>query len=220
MAAARSDHKLLVAGGLAAAAYGAYRFIYQPWHLAQLTATASGGGALPLFPGVSMPTTLPPTNNAGQQGSIIDPRVSPGGPVGYAMWKKGWTQQAAQARLDKILAAARGAVQTLAQLRSATNVNPAAVGIPASQLALAQNVTALANATAQLAAAQQRGDALGANEWGAAVAGHQQNIRELQARIAAASAAPDNSLAIAAYEGGLANQKSDWFDLTGQQLVV
>lgn len=183
-----------------------------------------GKSVSPALPApLTTPTNLPssfPGNYApgGIVGSIVDPRNSPGGDVGQAMWRKGWTAQQAQTRLDQLRTAYNTAKAAVAQLRAQT-VNPAAASIPVAQNQLLLNQQALANAQTQQAQNAAAGDTLGAARWAAAAAAHAQDIRELQARINAASAPPDNAAAIAAYDGAIAGYKSDYRALTGNELV-
>lgn len=106
--AAQHNHDLLILGLVGGAGFLAY----------ELFKHMSGGAAVDPFapfttspaPGnmISMPTGAAP---GGVQGSIVDARVSPGGDVGTAMWKKGWTQGVATDRLAKEKAAYANAMQ-------------------------------------------------------------------------------------------------------------
>jgi hypothetical protein len=224
--AAKQKHTGLYLAGGAAAALGGYQFVLKPWLAAKAAAAAGATGASAglfpsLFPSVTAPINVGPSASAGgqYQSSIKDPRKDPGGPVGEAMARKNWTQQQATERLNAITAAARLAVQQIAALQANT-VNPNSANVAQAQAALAANRAALANAQAQQAQNAQDGDALGATKWQAAAAAHAQDISELEARIRAALAPLDNSGAIAAYQGALANQRGDYFALTGVQLVI
>lgn len=220
MAAAKRHDALIIAGAGAAALAG-YEFVYKPWAAkkaaAALLAPTGGGAALP-SPFFSTPTIVGPSvNPGGVQGSIVDPRVTPGGDVGQAMWRKNWTQQQAAARLaalKKGLSDSLGAITQLQQQQA----NPAASGIAAAQLAAQQNDAAAAGAIQQQQALLAAGDVAGAALWASAAAAHQQDAREIRARIATASAPPDNTAAIAAYQGAAAGLRADYKALTGLDL--
>lgn len=135
--AAKSQHRLLEIAGILAAGVGAYEFLYKPWIAAQAAATGTTvispytSAATSITPSYAVsppstspaPTTLltvpvqvaPATQNPGgpYQGSIVDPRNSPGGPVGYAMWLKNWTQAYATQRLSDLTNAYNGAMAQL-----------------------------------------------------------------------------------------------------------
>jgi hypothetical protein len=219
MAAARK-HDALVLGGAAAAALAAYNFLYKPWKAGQ--AAAGIPGLPPLASFLSTPGTVGPSAPpaGGPQGSIVDARISPGGDVGYAMWKKNWTQQQATARLDALKTAYRAALAQISALRAQTT-NPAlaSANIGAATLAAQQNDAAAADALARSAAALAAGDQAGAATWAAAAAAHQQDAREIRSRVTAVNTAPDNTAAIAAYEGAAAGHKADYFALTGMTLA-
>lgn len=219
--AQQQSHTALWLGGAAAAAFAGYEFVYKPWAANQALLAAGGASALsPLFPSsmVSSPTIVGPSvNPGGIQGSIVDPRVSPGGDVGQAMWRKNWTQTQAAARLAAIKTGYANSLAAISQLQGQV-ANPAASGIAAAQLALQQSDAGAAQAIANQQAALQAGDQAGAALWASAAAAHQQDSREIRARIATASAPPDNSAAIAAYQGTIAGLKSDYAALTGMTL--
>lgn len=219
--AAAKRHDALIIAGAGAAAFAGYEFVYKPWaakkalDAAAGIAPATGGGLSPFF---STPTIVGPSvNPGGVQGSIVDPRVTPGGDVGQAMWRKTWTQQYAAARLAAIKKGLSDSLGAISQLQQQT-ANPAASGIAAAQLAAQQNDAAAAGAVQQQQAALAAGDAAGAALWASAAAAHQQDAREIRARIATASAPPDNTAAIAAYQGAAAGLRADYKALTGLDL--
>lgn len=225
MAAKQLNAGVIVAGG--AAAFAAYEFVLKPWMAAKNAAAGALPSLFPTSPAVSMPTTVGPSltpSTGGQyQGSIIDPRVSPGGDVGQAMWRKGWSQQQAAARLDALKKAASNAVTMLAQLRQ-PNAPSAQVQqlVTQGQAELARLQSIAANDRLRQAQAQGAGDQVGAAAWGQAAADHEAQANQLAARISATSAqaTSDNAAAIAAWEGALAGHKSDYLALTGYQLAA
>jgi hypothetical protein len=221
MAAQPNHHTALWLLGGAAGVFAGYEFLYKPW----LTQQAANAGISPLssFPSptsmLSTPSYVgPSTLPGGQQGSIVDPRTSPGGDVGQAMWRKGWTQTVAQARLDAIKTGFANSNAAIAQLQANTG-NPAGAGIPAAQAALAAEQAALGNAQAAYQQLMAAGNTTGAAAYAAEILGHQNDIRDLQARIAAALQPVDNSAAIAAYQGTIAGLKADYNALTGMTLA-
>lgn len=216
--AQKSNHDLLWLAGGGAALFAGYEFIYKPWAASQ--ALAAVGALSPISPTsmISSPTLVGPSvNPGGIQGSIVDPRVSPGGDVGQAMWRKNWTQQQAQQRLDQIKAGYSTSLGAITQLQQQVT-NPAAAGIASAQLAAQQSDAAAAAAVASQQAELAKGNAAGAALWASAAAAHQQDAREIRARIATASAPPDNSAAIAGYQGAIAGLKADYLALTGLSL--
>lgn len=219
MAQAQTDkHAALWVAGIGAAAFAGYEWIYKPWANAQALADVASLSPLSPVGMVSSPTIVGSTANpGGVQGSIVDPRVTPGGDVGMAMYRKNWPQAQAAARLQAIKAGYSTSLGAISQLQSQA-VNPAASGIAAAQLVLQQNDAAAAAAIANQQTALAAGDAAGAALWASAAAAHQQDSREIRARIATASAPPDNSAAIAAYQGTIAGLKADYAALTGMTL--
>lgn len=220
--AGAKQHKLLIYGGGAAAAFAAYEFVYKPWKLSQDAALLGSTSMFPSLGPSSMLSTPSVTNwggaaPGGVQGSIVDPRVTPGGDVGAAMYKKTWTQAYATDRLAKIKAGIANSKAGIAQLQAQT-VNPAASGIANAQLILQQTMRARDNAVQQAANARAAGDQNGAAIWNAAVNAHNQDIAELNARISAAQTAPDNSSGIAAYQGALAALIAEYNALTGMTI--
>lgn len=223
--AAKLEPGVIVAGG--AAALAGYHFLLRPYLAAKAAAAApsSTPSLLPSLSPVTFPTQVGPSPSAGgqYQGSIVDPRVSPGGDVGQAMWRKNWTQLQAATRLNAIKAAAAEAKAKLAQLRAPGQVNAqAAALISQGQQKLAEVQAVAANDRVRQAAALNAGDLAGAAAWEAAAISHEGEAREIAARISATSAAAtqENSGAIAAYETALANQMADYLALTGYQLAV
>lgn len=217
MAAANTNHDLLWVGGAAALGFVGYEFLFKPWAAAQALAASP---LTPISPAsmISSPTPIGPVGNpTGIQGSIVDPRLSPGGDVGQAMWRKNWTQQQAAARLAAIKQGYSNSLAAIAQLQGQV-VNPAAAGIAAAQLALQQSDNAAAGAVAAQQDALAKGDQAGAAMWASAAAAHQQDSREIRGRIATASAPPDNTAGIAAYQGAIAGLKADYAALTGMTL--
>lgn len=219
MAAAARNHDLLWLAAGGAGLFAGYELVVKPWLAAKAAAAAGTSTGLPsLFPSsmISSPTIVP-GSGAPTQSSIKDPRVSPGGDVGEIMARKGWSQQQAQARIDALKAAKATALQAISQLQTNTG-NPNAAGIAAAQVQLNATITARDNALARKAADEAAGDAAGAAKWAAAAAAQQQDITELQARIAAAGRPLDNSAAIAAYQGALASANADYRALTGHDI--
>ena len=219
---AKSDNKTLLLAGGGVAAFAAYEFLLKPW-LAAKNAAAAASGALPtLFspPATSSLVSSPTSTWApgGVQGSIVDPRITPGGDVGQAMWKKNWTQQQATTRLTALKAAYANAMAQIQAAKSPSS-NPAAAGIPAAQQQLAVVQSAIANAEARAAQDAAAGDQAGAAKWAGAAATHRQDAAQLQQRIIAAAAAPaGDPAALAAWEGAAAGFKADYFALTGMNI--
>lgn len=217
-AAAKEHHALLWLGLVGGGGFAAYELFYKPWAAAQALA-AAGTGVSPLLPatgGLTSPIYTGPSPSAGgqYQGSIVDPRVTPGGDVGQAMWRKNWTQDQATARLNAVKTAIANARTAIATLSSQT-VNPAAAGINAAQAQLAAESAAMATAKQAYDQLVAAGNTAGAAAYQAEIAGHQNDINDLNARIAAAQKAPDNSTAIAAYQGQLAANLAEYTALTG-----
>lgn len=217
MAAQKDTHTLLWIAGAGGAAVAGYELFYKPWRTAKDLAAATGGAISPLLPtgGLSSPSYVGPSPvSTQQQGSIIDPRTSPGGDVGAAMWKKNWTQTQATQRLNAIKTGVANSRAAIANLSSNT-ANPAAAGLNAAQAQLAAESAALAQAQQAYSRLTAAGDTAGAASYAAAIAGHQNDINDLNARIAAAQRPSDNSAAIAAYQGALAGLLADYTALTG-----
>lgn len=218
--AQRGSHDVLIVGGLGAVAFAGYEFLYKPWAAAK---AAAAGLALPSYPSaasfVSTPTIVGPSvNPGGIQGSIVDPRTTPGGDVGQAMWRKNWTQAQAAARLAAIKTGVSNSLAAISQLQQQV-ANPASAGVASAQLALQQEDAAAAQAVTNQQAALAAGDQAGAALWASAAAAHQQDSREIRARIATASAPPDNSAAITQYQSTIAALKGDYKALTGLDLA-
>lgn len=213
---------LVKIAGVGAAGLAAWQFIVKP----ALERFAPAGGATlapigaaarsaPIF---SAPTIVGPSvNPGGVQGSIVDPRTTPGGDVGQAMWRKTWPEAQARARLDALKAGKANALAQIAKLRAGV-ANPAAPGVPAAQLQLAQTEAAAANAKAQYDAAFANGDVGQSAIWGGAWATHNQDIAELRARIAAALAPIDVAADIAKWQASIDALEADYAALTGYRL--
>lgn len=224
MAIKKKHRTLLWVAGAGVGGFLAYEYLYKPWAAQQAALVAAGGttagtSLFPSLPSISLPS---PASLLSEPSSVGIPSigVNPGGVVGACMLKKGgtWTQSQCQTHLDALVAAATNAQQQITALSAGTS-NPAAAGIPAAQAALAASQAALATATTaydQLAAA---GNTDGAATYHAAILSHQSEIADLTARIAAAQTAPNNTAAIAAYQGQLAANDNDYFNLTGVHLV-
>lgn len=223
----RKTHRLLWIAGAGVGAWLVYERVYKPWAAASSAAVAAGGQApsiLSALPNILLPTPTPsPAAMVSAPLAITPSNLNPGalvgGAVGACMQKKGntWTQQQCQTRLDALVAAAGNAKLAISQLSAAGN--PAASGIPAAQAQLAAEQAALVEAQTNYQANLNAGNTTNANAWYAAMIGHQNDINELNARIAAAQADPDNSAAIAAYQGQLAANDNDYFALTGSHLI-
>ena len=216
---------VLVVGG--AAALAGYQFILKPLLAAKSAAATPLSTLWPSSPAISTPTnvgpSLTPSTGGQYQGSIIDPRTSPGGDVGQAMWRKNWTQAQASARLDALKKAAANAQTMLAQLRQAGAPSAQVQAlVSAGQAELGRIQAVAANDRLREAQALTAGDAAGAQAWGQAAADHEGQAREIAARISATSAAAtaDNGAAIVAWEGALAGHKADYLALTGYSLAV
>jgi hypothetical protein len=221
------SHKLLWVAGAAVGGWAAYEYLYKPWAAQQAALVAAGAlpattGLASLLPAISLPspldmvsapTALPSTTPVPSIGAPV------GGVVGACMASKGgtWTQTQCQTRLDALVQAARNAQAAISNLQN--TANPAAAGIAASQAALAAEQAALAVATTAYNQLVVAGDVNGAATYHAAILGHQSDINDLTALIAAAQKPVDNSAAIAAYQGQLAANDNDYFNLTGVHLV-
>lgn len=211
---------LLASGG---AAFAAYQFLYKPWLAAKAAGSGAAASTWPMFnpgptPTVSTPTVVGPTYSGpgGQQGSIVDPRVNPGGDVGQAMWKKNWTQAQAATRLAALKSAFAQAKAAIAALQApGANAPNVAAGL---QLATA-NELAAANEDQAFARAVAAGDDAAAAQWRVAADAHRADAKEIRARVAAAQAAPDAAAQIAAWQGAMAGHAADYFALTGLQLA-
>jgi hypothetical protein len=239
----RRKHTLLYVAGAGVAAWAAYEYLYKPWAAARgigagegdqlnpLTLSPSyypgagggaGGGYVPASPGLPALSDMVSAPGLALPSPVgftsLGPQYS--GVLGACIAKKGgtWSPEKCQQRLNDLVTAARTARAQIDALRGGS-ANPNAAGIAAAQLALAQNQAALNQAAANLNAATAAGDQADANTWRAAIAAHQADINDLAARIAAAGRPVDNSAAIAAYEGALAGNDNDYFNLTGTHLI-
>lgn len=222
--AIKKKHRLLWAAGAGVAGFAAYKWVYQPWAAQRALLAAAGatnaGGFLPSYPTAPLPspgTMLSPPTTVGGPTSIGQ---TYGGVLGACIAKKGgtWTPQYCQQRLDALVGAAQNAKAAIAQLK-AGGTNPAAAGIPAAQAALAANQAALATATTNYNNSLAAGNSNDAAIWHAAILGHQADIVDLTNRIAAAKAPVNNLAAISAFEGQLASNDNDYFNLTGVHLI-
>lgn len=233
MAIKKKHRKLLLIAGVGVGGYLAYRFVYVPWKAGQaaLPATPAGGNGLLnyLFPTttplpavnlpsptslITAPTSLPAPISTG---GTLGPQY--GGVLGACLAAKPtWSPSYCQQRLNQYVAAAQEAQAAIANLSGAT-ANPAAAGIPAAQAQIAAEQAAYNAAKDSYDKLTAAGDAVGAQKFSAAMIGHQNDINDLTARIAAASTANDNSSAIAAWEGQLAALDQDYFNLTGAHLT-
>lgn len=227
----RNQRRLLWIAGTGVGAYLAYRYVYQPW-AAQRALAATGGGAAglpgatgaggvslypqPLLPGLS--SILAPVQDIVPITSI-GPQY--GGVLGACIQRKGgsWSAEKCSTRLTQLVDAFNTAKAQVAALKSAA-ANPAAAGIPAAQAQLAASQAALVNATAGYNRDMAAGDTAGAAKWMAAIQGQQSDINALQARIATAGQAVDNTAGIAAYQGAMAAHDADYFNLTGVHLLA
>lgn len=230
---ARRKHRLLWIAGAGVAAYGAYRFLYKPWAAGQLAdssdlpggsgySTLPGGAAGSVLPGTLLPSPsamIPTPATVGPIGfNSLGPQY--GGVLGACIAKKGgtWSPEKCQARLNALVDAARTAKGQIAALKSGT-ANPHAGLLPALQARLAQTQAAMMAANANYTLNVAQGDTVGAAQWHAAALGHQSDVNDLNARIAAVSAPANNNSAISAYEGALAGYDNDYFNLTGVRLL-
>lgn len=228
--ARRSKHTLLWVAGVGVAAWAAYEWVYKPWRAARKGAQtdigvpwaspylpAAGAGSTAL-PGPSSVIAAPESLGNIVSYNTLGPHYD--GPLGACIAKKGgtWTPEYCQARLTALIDSARTSKAQIAALKAAANPNAGAVPAAQAQLALVQ--AALAGATANYNAAVQRQDDADAAKWHVAVIDHQNEAAELAARIGAASQAPNNVVAIAAYEAQLAANDRNYYELTGQHLLT
>lgn len=237
MAMKKKHRKLLLIAGVGVGGYLAYRFVYVPWKASQV----AGGNTVATLPGASLwndlfpSSTLPAVDLPAPTSLITAPTsidstlpapISTGGTLGPVYGgvlgaclaaKPTWSPSYCQQRLDGYVSAAQSAKAAIANLQN--GANPAAAGIPAAQAQLALEQAALAAAKDSYDKLTAAGDAVGAQQFSAAMIDHQNDINDLTARIAAASTANDNSAAIAAWEGQLAALDSDYFNLTGAHLT-
>ena len=225
--ARRNNHTLLWVAGAGVTAYVGYQWVYKPWAAARAAndglPSPAGPALLPYYPPGSPNGALPPTSMISAPGAIVGfNSLGPqyGGVLGACIAKKGgtWSPEKCQGRLNDLVAAATAAKAQIAALKASTP-NPAAVGVPAARLKLAEVNAAIANDDVQLAAAQARGDTNAAAIWQATAVAHRQEAADITTRIAAAQAPVNNSSAIAAWEGALAGHDTDYFNLTGTRLV-
>lgn len=217
--AAAKKHTLLELAGAGIAAFVGYEYIYKPWQAAR-TASDMPTSSTPssFFAPISSLVTAPTTTAANIGATVGDHRITPGGPTGYAMWLKGWSQGQAHDRLIAEQTGYNNAMQAIANLQN--TANPAAAGIQAAQEALATNQAALAaqqDSYNQLTAA---GNTTGAAQFAASIMGLKQNIADLQARIAAAGQPVDNSAAITTWQSAAATFASQFAALTGGMPVT
>ncbi len=228
---AKQPDIVLLAGG-AAAAFAGYEFLYKPWKAKQGASPTSfptppTPPATPYTP-TPYPYPLPPiTPPAGSQtpapgaggltGSIVDPRITPGGDVGQAMWRKMWTETQARQRLDQLKAAYAGGKSNVVELRKMLP-DPAAVA--AAQSAAAQQDAAAAYADNAAAQAIAAGDALGAAKWQGAAAVYRQDAKEIRNRLAAMPQVADPAILakIAEWERAMAGHANDYTILTGYRI--
>lgn len=184
MAATAQHHTLLKVGGAAVAALAGYEFLYKPWKASQdaalLAATGTTSSILPSSGGGGGGYTLPyitaPTTVGAIQPSNLNPGAAVGGPTGTCMSRKGWTQSQCENRLNGLVAGYQSAAAMLASLQNGTEVATAKASLTANQAALQQAMQAYNQALAT-------GDAAGANQWKAAIDGHNADIAALTAAI-------------------------------------
>lgn len=230
--AKKSHKRLLMIAGVGVGGYLVYRFVYVPWKTQQTlggntVGTAPGGLLATLFPSTTpLPAVnLPPPTSLITAPTSLPAPISTGGTLGPKYGgvlgacleaKPTWSPSYCQQRLDGYVSAAQAAKAAIANLQG--GVNPAAAGIPAAQAQLALEQAAFAAAKDSYDKLTAAGDP-GAAQFSAAMIGHQNDINDLTARIAAASTANDNSAAITAWEGQLAALDHDYFNLTGAHLT-
>lgn len=209
--AAANQHTLLKLGGAAAAAFVGYEFIYKPWRAAKDAALAASAGSL--SPG-GLPYTI--TSGGGNFGlpyittpqsigpmpSNLDPGAAVGGPVGYCMHKKGWTQNQCTSRYNAIVTAYQAAVTEIQKLQTGTAQAATQAQITSTQAAIAQAQAALNAAFAAGNVAQV--DALRAKiaAWSADVAALQTLLNQAGAKLAS-------------YQSAVAGLASDFQNLFG-----
>lgn len=227
--AAAKKHTLLELAGAGIAAFIGYEYVYKPWAANQAAvaagtaaaaATGTGSFFAPLSSLISAPTTttMPAAAAATIGASIGDHRITPGGPTGYAMWLKGWSQDQAHDRLIAEQTGYNNAMQAIANLQN--TANPAAADLPAAQAALQAEQAALSVAQTAYQQLMAAGNTQGAATYAAAISGHQNDIAQLQARIAAAGQAVDNSAAITTWQSAAATFASQFAALTGGMPVT
>lgn len=214
---AKSKHTLLYAGGAGVAGFLAYEMFYKPWraaHDAALTPPApatswftstgggggGGGGGSSYIPSVTIPSTV------GPQPSNLSPGLAIGGPVGTCMYKKGWTQQQCQTRLDRVTTAYRQYTTDLAKMKS---------GQVAAELNahLAQLTTAINATIPQYNVALSTGNIGGANQLKLSLDDWNNQIRIINGQLAGIPGE------ITAYENEIAGFKSQYLALTGLNLA-
>jgi hypothetical protein len=224
----KRSHAVLWVAAAGVGGWAAYEFLYKPWAASQ---AAAGGGALPPYGGTgtggttALPGTLlpPPTAMVSDPANIIGfTSLGPqyGGVLGACIAKKGGTWDATKCaqRLNDLVSAAKNAKAQIAALKANT-VNPAAAGIPAAQAQLDLTKAALTQAEAAYNNALAAGDSAAASVAHAAMLAHTSDINDLNSRIAAAQMPVSNTAAIAAWEGALAGNDNDYFNLTGVHLL-
>lgn len=212
MTAAAQHHTLLKIGGAAAAAFAGYEFLYKPWKAAQDAAalaaagtginpgyTSTGGGGGGLF---SLPYITSPSPNVGVTPSNLDPGAAVGGPIGYCMHKKGWTQTQCTQRYNAIVSAYQAGVAALQALQSGT-------GAAGTQAQIDATKAALANAQAQYNAAVAASNPAMAQQWLATITAAQADIASLTQLL---TTIPGR---VASYQHDLAGLVSDFQNLFG-----
>lgn len=210
---ASKDHALLKVGGAAAAAFAAYEFLYKPWRNAQLAAQAAAGSTAFGSPFVQtgaggnfgLPFIQFPTQ-VGPMPSNLDPGAQVGGPIGYCMHYKGWTQSQCQTRYNKVVAAYKDGVAKLAALQNGSQ-------LASLNAALAADQAALTNAQAAYNAAVASGDAGRALVLQQEIGVHLQNMAVTRQQIAAI---PTQT---AAFQTDLAQLQADFLKTFGQNLT-
>lgn len=212
---AKQKHTLMEVLGLGAAAFAAYKFVYEPWHENQLlTAATANGSATTTYPSytdtgspsILSSITSPTPVTAGITPSNLDPGARIGGEVGACMHKKDLTQADCTARLAKIRAAWNDAKTQLAALQGGT-------AAAAAQAALTANQAAAATDLQNITAAKQRGDAGSVLAYTQAYNEHSANAK---ASAAALAAIPSR---ITAYQAAIVGYVQNYANYTGLQLA-
>ena len=179
------DHKLLWAGGLVAGGLAFWEWVWKPLQATQAAIVAQSAGGLPYTPTgggggllYSGPMVTAPTD-LGFTPSNLDPGAAVGGPIGYCMHKKGWTQQQCQTRYTAVGTGLANAKSLLASVDA---------DLPVQQAQLAASQAALPGAMAKLNEAHATGDIAGQQLWQHQVDGLNADIAALQAAISGAGA--------------------------------
>lgn len=235
---AKKKHTLLWVAGAGVAGLAIYEFVYKPWAAGQpqsdlpnpiLPGYAPGPvyTGTPILPGgqTTDPTGVPIPTPISQLTlpapiSITTIGAQYGGALGRCIAAKGntWSPSKCQQRLNDLVNSFNLSAATIAKLQSATN--PAASGAPAVAARIQLLQGALSSAQQGLAAAQAAGAADQVAAYTKAISDHMTDLAAAQQLYAQATASVVNSGAIAAYQGQMAANDTDYFNLTGDHLMT